>query len=225
MCNRINQSITPGQLQEFFDVVRAPEFAPRYQVNPTDPTLFLVDGDEGREGRLGRWGFSARWSPSEVVFNARAEEIFETKMWKTVILQRRCLVPVASYYEYQDLGRRRKQRWHIGLQSQEPIGLAGVFNEQGEVSVLTIEPNAEQSRIHDRMPVILPPEEWPGYLDPANRTIGVLKPFLRTAPDGTLTLQPVRTANRDWPPDSVKWIEPCEPPVIERQRSFFDTEE
>lgn len=144
MCNRINQSITPGQLQEFFDVVRAPVFAPRYQVNPTDPILFLVDGVEGREGRIGRWGFSARWSPSEVVFNARAEEIFKTSMWKTVILQQRCLVPVASYYEYQDLGRRRKQRWHIGLQSQEPIGLAGVFNEQGEVSVLTTAPNAEQ---------------------------------------------------------------------------------
>src|SRR5690349_15269103 len=126
MCNRINQYITPPQLQEFFDVLREAEYQPRYLVNPTDPLLFLVDGDQGRECRIGRWGFSTRWSPSEVVFNARGSEIFEKPMWKKVILEQRCLVPVASYYEYQDIGRRRKPRWHIRLTSNEPMGLAGV---------------------------------------------------------------------------------------------------
>lgn len=222
MCNRINQYVTPSQLQEFFDVVREVEYEPRYQVNPTDPILFLVDGDHGLESRIGTWGFSTHWSPKEVVFNSRAGEIFEKPMWKTVILEQRCLVPVASYYEYQDIGRRRKQRWHIRLQSNVPMGLAGVFNNKGEVSVLTTEPNAEQGKIHDRMPVILPPGEWRGYLDPANRVADKIRSFLRTAPDGSLTLQAVKPSNKDWPADSPHWVEPCEPPVIERQQTLFD---
>ncbi|HUQ71816.1 MAG TPA: SOS response-associated peptidase [Planctomycetaceae bacterium] len=224
MCNRINQYVTPSQLQEFFDVLRAPEYQPRYLVNPTDPLLFLVDGDQGREGRIGSWGFSTRWSPTEVVFNSRAGEIFKTPMWKKVILEQRCLVPVASYYEYQDIGRRRKPRWHIRLRSNEPMGLAGVFNDRGEVSVLTTEPNAEQGKIHDRMPVILPPGDWRGYLDPTKHVADAILPFLRTAPDGSLVLQAVKPSNKDWPVDSPHWIEPCGPPVIERQRTLFDSE-
>lgn len=225
MCNRINQYLSPAQLQEFFDVLRVPEYQPRYLVNPTDPLLYLVDGDEYRECRVGTWGFTADWSPADVVFNSRAGEIFDTKMWRTVILQQRCLVPVASYYEYQDLGRRRKPRWHIALASDELMGLAGVFNDRGQVSVLTTDPNAEQGRIHDRMPVILRRDDWPTYLDPANRTAEAIRPLLKTAPDNTLVLQAVRPSNKLWKADSPEWIVPGDPPVVERQRSLFGDDE
>lgn len=182
VCNRINQWVTPEQMQEYFDTVRTPDYEERYNVSPADPVVYITAAADGREARIGEFGFIPSWGNSGRIFNARSEEIFETRMWREVILTQRCLVPAPGYFEYQETGGKRKQRWHVWQKSNELMGLAGVFNEKGEVSVLTIEPNAEQSAVKDRMPLILPRETWGTYLDTTNQLAESIRPLFRTAP-------------------------------------------
>ncbi|MDZ4687869.1 MAG: SOS response-associated peptidase [Planctomycetaceae bacterium] len=223
MCSRLNIRLTPAALQEFFDVVRSvPQFPMRYNVNPTDPVVYLVDGEAGREGRIGPWGFSASWEKGLPIFNTRAVEAFDKRMWRDFIRRQRCLVPVTSYYEFTDSGKRRRQRWHVWPKSGEPMGLAGVFNGKGEISILTNDPNAEQATIHDRQPVILPRDVWSRYLDPTITEPDEIRPMLRTPPDGSVVLQAVAESQKEWQPDSPEWIKPAEPVEIPKQKSLFD---
>lgn len=224
VCNRLNQWVTPPQIQEFFDTLRTPDFDARYNVSPADPVVYIAAAADGREARIGEFGFSPTWSDSERVFNTRAEECFEKRMWREVILKQRCLVPAPGYFEYQETGGKRKQRWHVWQKSNALMGLAAVFNDQGEVSVLTIEPNAEQSAVKDRMPVILPRDAWGPYLDPSNQHPESIRIWLRTAPDGSLKLEAVKDSQKDWLPHSPIWIEPLESRTTHKQRSLFDEE-
>jgi len=57
MCGRFNLRLSPAELQEFFDVLRAPEFPPRYNIAPTQTVLYIVPKDGGRECEMGPWGF------------------------------------------------------------------------------------------------------------------------------------------------------------------------
>ena len=222
MCNRLNQWVTPSQLQEFFDTVRTPDFDPRYNVSPADPVVYIAASADGREARIGEFGFSPTWSDSGRVFNTRSEECFEKPMWREVILKQRCLVPAPGYFEYQETGKKRKQRWHVWPKSNELMGIAGVFNDRGEVSVLTIEPNAEQSAVKDRMPLILPRDTWSTYLNPDDQFPVSIRPLFRTPRDGSMRLEAVKESKKEWPPDSPIWLEPLEPRTIPKQRGLFD---
>lgn len=224
MCNRINQWVTPEQLQEYFDTVCIEDYEERYNVSPADPVIYITRAADGREARIGEFGFTPTWSDSGRVFNARSEECFEKRMWRELILKQRCLVPARGYFEYQETGGKRKQRWHVWPKSNELLGLAGVFNDRGEISVLTIEPNAEQSTVKDRMPVILPRDVWELYLDPANQLPDSIRPLLRTAPDGSLNLEAMKDAQKDWQPSSPIWLEPLQPRAPQKQRGLFDEE-
>ncbi len=55
-------------------------------------------------------------------------------------------------------------------------------------TILTTEANAEMRAVHDRMPVVLEPAVWPGWLD---EDAGDLKFAKRPERDGTLRLRPV----------------------------------
>jgi putative SOS response-associated peptidase YedK len=224
VCNRLNQWVSSEQLQEYFDTVRAADYEERYNVSPADPVVYIAAAADGREVRIGEFGFLPTWSETGRVFNTRSEECFEKPMWREVILKQRCLVPAPGYFEYQETGGKRKQRWHVWPRSGELMGLAGVFNDRGEVSVLTIQPNAEQSAVKDRMPVILPREAWASYLDPANQHRETIAPWFQTAPDGSLNLAAVKDSQKSWPPNSPLWLEPMVPKAIPKQRGLFDDE-
>lgn len=224
MCARYNLRVTAAELIEFFNIVRElSQFPPRYNINPTDLVIYLVDGDAGREARIGPWGFTASWDKGLPVFNARAEEVFDKRMWKNVIRRQRCLVPASSYYEFTDTGQRRKQRWHIFPRNGEPLGLAGVFNDKGEVSILTNAPNAEQAVIHDRQPVFLSRDVWGRYLDSSITDPEEIRPMIGTPPDGTVSIQAVIESQKGWAADDPRWIEPLK--TVPTQRSLFGGDE
>ena len=121
------------------------------------------------------WRLTPRWarerSSKYATFNARAEDLERKPAFRASFQDRRCLIVASTFYEWarDGTGRAARRRPHaIGLKDGSPLALAGVWDQwidrdTGEVvdssAVVTTEPNALMGRIHDRMPVVVGPEE------------------------------------------------------------------
>ena len=154
-----------------------------------------------------KWGLVPGWSKDPNIgyklINARSESVFEKPMWRGVILHKRCLIPANGFYEWQKhehAGKTEKQPFYIHPKDTELFAFAGVWDEWHDAegkkwktySILTTSPNKEMRAIHDRMPVILAPEDEDGWLE-ADDTRDNIEPFLRPYHDGGLEMFPVST--------------------------------
>jgi putative SOS response-associated peptidase YedK len=114
--------------------------------------------------------------------------------------RRRCLVPIDNFFEWKAIrGVKPKQPYAVGMENGEPFALAGIWEnwqrpETDEwvrtVAVITTTANELVAEIHDRMPVIIPPESydrWLSTLDPDPRDL--LVPY----PAGPMTIWPIST--------------------------------
>lgn len=105
-----------------------------------------------------KWGYSL--PDGKVVFNARSESASSRPMFQDGIVQRRCLVPAAYYFEWEKRGRE-KIKYAIGQNERGILYMAGIYRLEKGVPVFTIltrSPADSIAFIHDRMPVILPNE-------------------------------------------------------------------
>jgi putative SOS response-associated peptidase YedK len=102
---------------------------------------------------------------------------------------RRCLIPADGFYEWKRLGTKEKQPYNFGMANDSPFAFAGLWERwRGEdnkvietCTILTTKPNSLVADVHDRMPVILRPEDYDLWLDPGvtapSRMTGCLQPF------------------------------------------------
>ena len=122
-----------------------------------------------------QWGLIPHWSKDgkggASLVNARVETIVEKPSFRESIQWRRCVVLADSFYEWRTEGGR-KFPYRIQLFNDELLLMAGIWDEWNNVktfSIITTEPNAEMSKIHNRMPVILRGdsdcEKWLGKTD------------------------------------------------------------
>lgn len=135
----------------------------------------IVEGPDGRQLRLMRWGYEPAWMSERGIgkpqINARSETLQERAMFKGALARRRCVILADGFYEWRTVpGQKRKQPLHIQLKGGRPFGFAGIFvtAADGELTcaIITCEPNALMAGIHHRMPVILRPEHEELWLDP-----------------------------------------------------------
>ena len=106
-------------------------------------------GEEKREGK-GR--------PGGLLINARAETAMEKRMFRDSIRSRRCVIPAAHFYEW-DEGRDRAQFSDRESPLLYMAGFYRYFQEEKRFIILTTRANASVERVHDRMPVLLGKEE------------------------------------------------------------------
>src|SRR5207302_11092084 len=96
-------------------------------------------------------------------------------------------VAADGFYEWQPVGDK-KQPWHFRLKEGRPFAFAGLWecwkSPEGEpvesCTLITTDANELVQSIHDRMPVILAPEEYEVWLNPADeprRLLSLLRPF------------------------------------------------
>jgi putative SOS response-associated peptidase YedK len=93
--------------------------------------------------------------------------VLERPAFRDAFRRWRCLVPASGFYEWQAL-RSRKQPWHFRPTDAELFALAGItaiWNGIRSVSLITTQPNELVAPIHDRMPVIVAPEDYDAWLD------------------------------------------------------------
>jgi putative SOS response-associated peptidase YedK len=154
-----------------------------------------------------RWGLVPPWARDAAtgnrLINARAETVSEKPAFRRAYRERRCLVPADGFYEWRREGAV-KRPFYIRMRDGAPFAFAGIWERwegiRGEsvetCAILTTEPNDLMAPIHDRMPLILPPEEYGRWLDPSVRATESLAPLLRPFPSGPLEAYPVgRTVN------------------------------
>ncbi|MFL9825204.1 SOS response-associated peptidase [Rhodoplanes sp. SY1] len=218
MCGRYAITSSPEAVRALFRYGDVPNFPPRYNVAPTQPVP-VVRLDEGaRRFALLRWGLIPSWVKDPRTFslliNARGESVGDKPAFRNAMKRRRCLLPADGFFEWQ-AGRGPKQPFYIARRGGGPIAFAGLWEawmgpngeELETVCIVTTTANRTLAPIHDRMPVIVAPEAFDLWLDPAvdAQTAAAL---IAPAPDGLLEAWPVSTAVNRTANDSPDLIAP-----------------
>ena len=171
------------QLRDRFSLDDSPSagLKKRYNIAPGQTAPVIVEHNRKPKLEMMKWGFvplNAKDANSIFrykTYNARSESIFDKATWKDAIRSRRCLVPTNGFYEWFSATPTGKQPFFIRPKDQGLFALAGIYSswldpdgvEWGTYSIITTTPNKEMQTIHDRMPVILHPNDEALWLDPS----------------------------------------------------------
>ena len=221
MCGRFTLTIDPADLRDAFPGLTFPEsMAPRYNVAPSQ--LVAVVANNGKNAvEFFKWGLVPSWAKDSSIghrmINARAESLAEKPSFRAAYKRRRCLILADGFYEWRAIpGSKAKTPIYIRLKSGEPFAFAGLWEawhpDQEDAilscTIITTTPNALMGKIHDRMPVILKPEAYPLWLDPAEQTPDKLGRLLKPYPASHMAVFPVSRLVNDPKNDSPDCIKP-----------------
>lgn len=213
MCGRFAQPRSPEELARLFRATAVSELAgDRFNVAPTDPVSAVVEHHGERLVDTFRWGlvpsFAEGPKARSPLINARAETVETAPAFRAAFARRRCIVPAEAFYEWRRhrdpaSGRiLRSEPFAIRLRNGEPMAFAGVWaiwrdpataQRLYSLAIVTGEPNELVATVHDRMPVILDPDDWHAWLD-EGAGLGELRPLLRPYPAEGLEMYAVSPA-------------------------------
>jgi putative SOS response-associated peptidase YedK len=193
MCGRFTLRTPAHEIAKQFQLGEVPDLPPRYNIAPTQDvaTVRINPKTEKREFALLHWGLIPFWAEDPKVgystINARAETVATKPAFREAFKKRRCLVVADGFYEWQKTNGR-KQPFLIHMKGDQPFAFAGLWErwKRGDkqirsCSIIVTEPNDLVEPIHDRMPVILAPDDYGLWLDPevedGKRLQGLLRPF------------------------------------------------
>jgi putative SOS response-associated peptidase YedK len=163
-------------------------YSPVFYENGFDhlPTALLTGAPPGRFQSL-RWGLIPWWVKSHAeamamrarTLNCISEEAFDKPAFRDSIREKRCLVPCTGFFEWRWFNNgKTKYPYFIRLKGEKIFSLAGIWStwtdrgtgeELATYAVLTTRANPLMERVHNskkRMPVILPREYEPDWLNP-----------------------------------------------------------
>ena len=237
MCGRMTQQTDTSEVARIFAAeVADADRGERYNVAPTQPVTVVLERDSRRLVESHRWGLVPPWavdiSGSSRMINARAESVERTPAYRVAFQRRRCIVPSDGFYEWRRLGTRR-QPYLIRRQDRGLLAFAGLWSVwpdpvSGEwlrsCSVITTEANEIVGTLHDRMPVILDPDDWAIWLDPGRPDLALLRSLLVPAPSEGLELVPVSTRVNNANHEGADLIEPVDPPAWAAGASAAETQ-
>ncbi|NEP15595.1 MAG: SOS response-associated peptidase [Leptolyngbya sp. SIO4C1] len=179
MCGRFTQTQSSEAIAAAFQLQTVPQSQPRYNIAPSQPVAAAIQTNHRREYRIFQWGLVPSWAKDPSIgnrlINARAETAAEKPSFRNAFKRRRCLIIADGFYEWQrGKGVQQKQPYYIQLKDRSLFSFAGLWEqwERGDGSyletctILTTEPNSLLQPIHNRMPVILPPQTYDTWLDP-----------------------------------------------------------
>jgi putative SOS response-associated peptidase YedK len=228
MCGRYLLRTTSSELQRLFGFVEQPNLAPRYNIAPTQEAPVVRQRREPAGERTLqnlRWGLVPGWAKDLKIgtqmINLRSETVL-AKFGETVA-KRRCLVPADGFYEWRG-EKQDKRPFLIGRRDGAPFAFAGLWERWtprgagagapvDSFTILTTAANDFLRPLHDRMPVMLPPEAYARWLDPA-AVPEALTPLLTAAPTELLRYAPVSPRVNNWREDDAGLLEPVGPETV-----------
>jgi putative SOS response-associated peptidase YedK len=200
MCGRYTLHKKTAELRKRFEVTgKVPELRDNFNVAPGQIMPVVTEDQDGRHLELMKWGLIPFWAKDPGIgykmINARAEGIFDKPAWRSVIKRKRALIPADGFYEWKKESGE-KQPYYIHPRKADIFAFAGVWetwkdpdnNVWKTYSIITTEPNAEMRAVHDRMPVILHPEDEASWLSPSLEDPNEIEPFLAPFEDGGLEM-------------------------------------
>jgi putative SOS response-associated peptidase YedK len=191
-----------------------------------------------RELRVVRWGLVPFWAKDPKIgsrlINARVETVATKPAFRHAFKRNRCLLPADGYYEWQRPdgssqdepgGRGPKQPYYITRGDGGPLAFAGLYELWRDpelpddherawlwtATIITTSAPDDLGRIHDRMPMVIDPDRWADWLDPAASDPADLAALLAPATSDGLISYPVSTtvnSVRNNGPELIKRIEP-----------------
>jgi putative SOS response-associated peptidase YedK len=169
MCNLYRLHSGTAAIARLFDAMAGPETNRGDEVYPGYPGLVVADGVV----RTMTWGFplvlkGRQGQPlkPKAVTNAREDKL-HTAFWKASFAARRCLIPVSAWAEAEGAAGRMTRTWYA-LPGDAPFAVAGLWRPTdtwGDAyAMVMVNSSAQMTEVHDRMPVLLRAEDWPGWL-------------------------------------------------------------
>jgi putative SOS response-associated peptidase YedK len=209
MCGRFTQARAWSELVQLYEIVESPSpsnFAPRYNIAPSSDIAVVRPTQEAHktggndcELVLIRWGLVPFWAKDANIgakmINARAESVRIKPAFREAFRRRRCLIVADGFYEWRKETGRRKQPYYITRDGGGPFAFAGLWEEWAPpggqrldtCTIVTTAASEAIAGIHERMPVMLTPEEFGVWLSaPPDAAESLLRPF-----SGPLTVYPV----------------------------------
>jgi len=192
MCGRFTLTLDPIELRQAFDLSEMPEeWIPRFNIAPTQPVAVVKDA-EARAVDFMRWGLVPSWakdiSIGNKLINARGETIMEKPSFRNAFAKRRCLVLADGFFEWQKKESKGPSvPYYIHLKNGSPFAFAGLWeiwrstegDELKTCTIITTSPNELVAPIHDRMPVMLKPDEGWAWLrgGASQQLVKLIRPF------------------------------------------------
>jgi putative SOS response-associated peptidase YedK len=229
MCGRFTLRTPAAVLIEHFDLeVRSGRqlalFEPRYNIAPTQDVMVVRADSAGvRTASPLRWGLVPSWSkgvaPGSPMINARSDTLAEKPAFRNAFRSRRCLIPADGFYEWRQAAggaKAKKQPYYIHRPDGQPFAFAGLWERWRDpdsklaiesCTIVTTTANKALSELHDRMPVILAPNDYSLWLDTNITEPTQLQPLLTPAPDDELVADPVSTHVNRVANDDARCIE------------------
>ena len=186
MCGRYSLQRTLENLKNRYGVsTEQVSFSPRPEIFPSNEApVVIAPGEENRQLKLFHWGFSPSFA-STLIINARGETIEKKATFKKSFYNKRCLVPADAFFEWKNTGDG-KVKYKISLKNRPLLSMAGIYdtfkdengNQIPSFCIVTIAAAEKLEPIHNRMPVILSPEQEKTWLNPHEKNIIPLKKCL-----------------------------------------------
>lgn len=219
MCGRLALTkVDPQGLKRRFGVREIdPNLHPRYNIPPGSDIPVILN-TEPHAIRCIRWGLIPHWAkdPSigQRLINARAETVSEKPAFRQSLYRRRCLVVTDTFYEWKSLPDGSKQPYRIMRPDGDWFALAGLWDEaliEGNeplktCTIITTSSNETLAAIHDRMPVVLNPDEEQVWL--SSQRLRDLMHVLHPPEDKALTAYPISALINSPTNDSPEVLKP-----------------
>jgi putative SOS response-associated peptidase YedK len=226
MCGRYLITSAPEAFRRLFGYPEQPNFPPRYNVAPTQPVPIVRIFEGERQFALVRWGLIPAWVEDprkfSLVINARGDSVNEKPAFRDAMRRRRCLFPADGFYEWKD-ERGRRRPYHVRLKNRGPdggpIAYAGLWEswmgpngeEMETAAIVTTTASRDIAHLHDRMPVIVPPEAFALWLDCRNVDAITAAALFVPTPPGLLEAYEVLPAVNRADNDGPELIAPAPP--------------
>ncbi|MFQ5528235.1 MAG: SOS response-associated peptidase [Thermoanaerobaculia bacterium] len=224
MCGRYTLT-SPHDVAEHFGLDAAPQMAARFNIAPTQESLIVTShsvraGNQRLRADRAEWGFAlpprGKGATGSLVINARSEDVEARPLFRESFAERRCLVPASGFYEWRAIGRT-KQPFYFSVPESAVLAFAGLWESghRGQLRyvILTAEANAVVEPVHERMPVILEPEDYAAWLDSSSNAGAGLRDFFQPWPAEKLDCWPVGMRVNDAGFDDPSCILRLEGPV------------
>jgi putative SOS response-associated peptidase YedK len=168
-----------------------------------------------------RCGLIPHWADDPKIgyrmINARAEPAAEKPAFRSAFRSRRCLVAANGFYEWQKRDGQ-KQPFYIRLKDSAAFAFTGLWEkwESPEskavetCAILTTDANEVVRPIHDRMPVIIGPNDFDRWLDPDQKDPAKVEGLLRPYPVEAMLAYPVSRLVNDPKHEDHACLEPQE---------------
>jgi len=234
MCGRYTLRTNPQRIAEQFELDELPLLTARYNIAPSQ-TVGATYAAHNPSGAIVRrwadftWGLLPAWSESPTggqrPINARSETAAEKPTFREAFRRRRCLIPADGFYEWRREGKEREP-FYFTLRDEGLFAFAGLFehwqavpgqsspDDVASCTILTTEANGPLREFHDRMPVILEPQDYAAWLDPTVEDAARVQPLCRSLDAAKMQHWPVSQRVNGPKRDEPECIRPFRQPRL-----------